>query len=75
MAQRTIHYLFAEIISQQVEIEDKNRFLLGSVLPDAYCDVKNRDITHFMVREEHGKYVNFQVFFEKYYDKIKTDDL
>ena len=75
VAQRTIHYLFAEIISQQVDLKNKNRFLLGSVLPDAYCDVKDRDVTHFMVREEHGKYVDFQAFLERYYDQIQKDDL
>ena len=31
MAQRTIHYLFGELFSQQIEIKDKQRFLLGNV--------------------------------------------
>lgn len=35
MAQRTIHYLFGENFSKQIELKDKNRFLLGSVMPDA----------------------------------------
>lgn len=43
MAQRTIHYLFGEIFSKQIELKDQNRFLLGSVLPDAYADVCDRD--------------------------------
>jgi len=46
MAQRTIHYLFGEIFSRQVELKNKNRFLLGSILPDAYADVSDRDKTH-----------------------------
>ena len=75
MAQRTIHYLFGEIIARHIKLKNKNRFLLGSVLPDAYCDVQNRDVTHFMVREENGKYVNFHVFLNRYYDKIQEDDL
>lgn len=75
MAQRTIHYLFGEVISRHVVLRDKRRFLLGSVLPDAYCDVKDRDVTHFMVREEHRKYVDFHAFLEQYYDQIQRDDL
>ncbi|MCH5353118.1 MAG: hypothetical protein J1E06_06605 [Acutalibacter sp.] len=47
MAQRTIHYLFAELISREIPVGDKNRFLLGSVLPDAFSEVPQRQITHF----------------------------
>jgi len=47
MAQRTIHYLFGEIFSRQVEFRNKKRFLLGSLLLDAYVDVSDREKTHF----------------------------
>ena len=32
MAQRTIHYLFGDMISKHVEIQDKARFLFGMIL-------------------------------------------
>ena len=75
MAQRTIHYLFAEMISRNVELKDKPRFLLGSILPDAYVDVKDRDTTHFMIRGEDGNYFDFHAFLGKYYELIQKDDL
>ena len=59
MAQRTIHYLFGELLSKQIELKDKKRFLLGSLIPDAYVDVKFRDVTHYKVRGEEGTYLNF----------------
>lgn len=75
MAQRTIHYLFGEMISRNVELKDKNRFLLGSILPDAYVDVQDRDTTHFMIRGEAGNYLDFHSFLEKYFERIQSDDL
>ena len=75
MAQRTIHYLFAEMISRNIELKDKTRFLLGSILPDAYVDVKDRDTTHFMIRGEDGNYFDFHAFLENYYELIQKDDL
>ena len=42
MAQRTIHYLFGEVIANQIELTDKERFLLGSIMPDA-IEVCDRD--------------------------------
>lgn len=75
MAQRTIHYLFGEIFSRQVELKDKNRFLLGSVLPDAYADVCDRDKTHFKVKNENKSYLDFHAFREQFQDFICKDDL
>ena len=75
MAQRTIHYLFGEIISRQVELRDKNRFLLGSVLPDAYVDVSDRGRTHFKVKWENKSFLDFEAFREEYFELICKDDL
>ena len=75
MAQRTIHYLFGELISREVELHDKKRFLLGSILPDAYVDLEQRDATHFRVVDETGIYFDFPSFFEKYKKQIQEDDL
>ena len=75
MAQRTIHYLLGELLSKQVELKDKKRFLLGSILPDAYIDVEQRDITHFKVRGENGIYLNFHKFLNDYQERIQENDL
>lgn len=77
MAQRTIHYLFGEIFSGQIKFKDKNRFLLGSVLPDAYADGCERDVTHFACTDPTGNYVyfNFEKYREKYFELIQKDDL
>ena len=74
MAQRTIHYLFGEMISNQVPISDKKRFLLGSILPDA-IESSNRITSHFKVTTDTHKYFNFEAFRTKYYDQILQDDL
>lgn len=52
MAQRLIHYLLGEIFSKEIELKSKERFLLGSIIPDAYMDLKDRDKTHFANRTE-----------------------
>lgn len=75
MAQRTIHYLFGELLSREVKLKDKKRFLLGSILPDAYVDVEYRDLTHFKVKDVDGTYLDFHKFFEEYYEQICSDDL
>ena len=75
MAQRTIHYLFGEIFSKQVNFKDRNRFLLGSVMPDAYENASDREITHYKVKTENRAYFDFCRFREQYRDLIFNDDL
>lgn len=75
MAQRTIHYLFGEIFSKQMKLKDKNRFLLGSVMPDAYSDVCDRDSTHYKIKTEDHIYFDFNKFREQYLELICNDDL
>ena len=74
MAQRTIHYLFGEIISSQVALSDTKRFLLGSILPDA-IEASNRNISHFKVKTDTQKYFDFEAFRSKYSMQILQDDL
>ena len=40
MAQRTIHYLFGQLLMDQFAISDQKRFLLGTVIPDAVDGVR-----------------------------------
>lgn len=75
MAQRTIHYLFGEMFSRQIELKDKNRFLLGSILPDAYSDDYKRDSTHFKCKSNNKVYFDFNRFREQYFELMQKDDL
>lgn len=75
MAQRAIHYLFGELFSKQVELKDKQRFILGNVLPDAYANGSNRDKTHFTVKTDTQVYFDFSKFREEYAEQLCRDDL
>ena len=77
MAQRMIHYLFGEILSRQIEIKDKDRFLIGSILPDAYVDGSERNITHFKykLKPDNKEYFDFNKFREQYFELMQRDDL
>lgn len=74
MAQRTIHYLFGEIIASHVSLSDKQRFLLGSILPDA-IEPRDRDASHFKVRTGTHTYFDFEAFRNAYFDLMLRDDL
>ena len=79
MAQRTIHMLFATTLTDKVDIKDKNRFFIGSILPDAYINHEDRDKTHFIKRIQQLdykiNYIDFGEFYKKYCNKIMSDDL
>ena len=76
MAQRTIHYLFAELISREVPVQDKNRFLLGSVLPDAFSDPPQRQITHFKRSLPKNRTIfDFDAFRDKFGGLMLQDSL
>ena len=77
MAQRTIHVLFGTLLLEKIELVDKNRFLIGSLLPDAYTDPTRRKTSHFIKYSSDETYLHFdfQEFFQKFHDKIMTDDL
>lgn len=77
MAQRTIHMLFGTLLSDKIELFDKNRFLIGSILPDAYIDPTNRKVSHFIkyISDENCLYFDFRDFFERFQKQIMEDDL
>ena len=76
MPSRMIHYLVVEEVAKQVEIENMNRFKLGSICPDmSVREDGSKQRTHFM--EIHGdvKGCNWITFLSKYENKMKRDDL
>lgn len=77
MAQRTIHMLFGKILSEKIELEDKNRFFIGSIMTDSYIDPSARKKAHYIkhTADDNGRFFDFQSFYEKYKEKIVSDDL
>lgn len=74
MASRMVHYLVANEILKQIDIEDKNAFLVGAIIPDSYNREKyTREETHFVVNYYDDK---FRVFdFKKFYEKYLKDEI
>ncbi|GGD62320.1 zinc dependent phospholipase C family protein [Paenibacillus nasutitermitis] len=73
MGSRIMHYCVATLISQQIEIENTDEFILGGITPDVhyYMNV-HKDLTHFVDRDENGKgHVNYLRFYEKYRNTIR----
>lgn len=77
MAQRTIHMLFGTLLSDKIELVDKNRFLIGSILPDAYINPTERKIAHYIkyIPDENSLYFDYEDFFGKFQNEIMNDDL
>lgn len=77
MAQRTIHMLFATLMAEKIELKDKNRFLIGNILPDSYVEPSCRKKAHFMkyIEEDNSVFFDFHDFLERFKDKIQEDDL
>lgn len=76
MPSRMIHYLIAEKVAEQVQIEDLNRFKIGSLCPDmSWREDDSKHRTHYF--ETHGdkKSGNWLRFVEQYREQMKQDDL
>jgi len=73
MAQRIVHYLFGELITQQVALSDKKRFLLGSIIPDS-LKTGDRDRSHFKVRTATHVYLDFKSYRNQFLDLMMQDD-
>ena len=76
MAQRTIHYCFGTYLIEKGLIRDKDRFLLGSLLPDAYRFPQDRKKAHFQSdRIPEKRFFDFDAFYDRFEGKIREDDL
>ena len=76
MAQRTIHYLLGQLLLRECPVRDRKRFLLGSILPDAFADLSQRALTHYTNRSVPGyMYFDFDAYpyFGLKADKIVKD--
>ena len=76
MAQRTIHYVLGELLLRECPARDRKRFLLGSILPDAYSAQEERKLAHFTDRSTPGiMYFDFDAFRRRFGDRMAADDL
>ena len=77
MAQRTIHMLFGTLLLEKLAPVDENRFLIGSMLPDAYINPAERKVAHYIkyIADENRLYFDFEDFFHRFKNKIISNDL
>ena len=76
MAQRTIHYVLGELLLCECPVRDRKRFLLGSILPDAYSAQEERKLAHFTDRSTPGiMFFDFDAFRRRFGDRMAADDL
>ena len=76
MAQRTIHYVLGELLLRECPVRDRKRFLLGSILPDAYSAQEERKLAHFTDRSTPGiMFFDFDAFRRRFGDRMAADDL
>ena len=78
MASRLLHYLIANQIIEDIKIDNKNRFLLGSLLPDLSShDDRSYDKAHFWERltDKNIKGINWLSYEKKYGIKMQVDSL
>lgn len=76
MASRIMHLAIADEIIKNIRIEDKNRFRIGTLFPDACNESAHRAITHFQTRLPQSGRITYEIslFREKYASYILTDD-
>lgn len=76
MAQRTVHYALALQLADELPPSLRDRFLLGSLLPDAYPSPDLRERTHYVrYTASGGRYFDFEAFRAAYGEKLATDGL
>ena len=75
MAQRIVHYAFGALLAGGMEKTDRARFLLGSLLPDAYTEKDERDLTHYTIREGNCVWFDFGAFAKEFPREVRVDPL
>ncbi|WP_142829625.1 zinc dependent phospholipase C family protein [Planococcus soli] len=75
MGSRVMHMIIADHVSKQLEITDKQLFLLGGIAPDAAYTIAKKSQSHFYEgRLDDGtRHVNYNRFIEKYPLDIQSE--
>lgn len=84
MAQRLIHVMLSDRLADE-RIRDKDRFLFGSVIPDAYgaagevydTRVASQRVTHFTTESADGcfRWFDYGKFYRSFTEEVLTDSL
>ena len=75
MAQRTVHYVFGQLLAERCGLEDAPRFLFGTLLPDAVAK-DERDASHYaLVSPENLRCYDFVRFRREFAARIPADPL
>ena len=74
MAQRIVHYLFGELICNSLEGINRERFLTGSILPDA-VDNFQKETSHFKTRTDTHVCFDFEKFGYMFSELVHGDEL
>lgn len=71
MGSRIMHVIIANRIAERLEIEDKTRFLLGGIAPDA---VAPKELSHFFKGEvqDYSRMIDYEAFLNKYRSQAKS---
>ncbi len=77
MASRIIHTAISKIVTEQYNIGDSERFLFGSILPDAYAADRGTAESHLKISLCDGakKTYDLDRFKRAFEEELKTDDL
>ena len=76
MAQRTVHYVFGKLLAERCGIADDERFLFGTLLPDAIADRSERDASHYASFGADGsRRYDFERFRSDFSERIPGDAL
>lgn len=75
MASRIMHMAVTEIIAEKWQIKDRNRLLLGAVLPDVYREGDTSHSSHLKICIRGGGWVTYDLGrFKKRYGELMAKD-
>ena len=77
MASRIMHMAVTKIIAEKWEIKDRNRLLLGAVLPDVYGEGDTSHESHLKIRIRGGGWITYDLmsFKKRYGERMEEDRL
>lgn len=78
MASRMLHYMVAKNVAEHGRVSDWNRFIIGSLIPDASSHSDNSyNIAHFggELKDRSKKGIDWHLFIKKYEHEIMEDSL
>ena len=77
MASRIMHLAMGTLLCRELEINDRDRFLIGMLLPDAVVTGDKKAAgTHFdRMTDESNKVMDFSQFYSEFEERIQGDEL